>query len=310
MTAKQEALRRIAVIAREHDLKPADILAELDAAEKPAARELSVLTRLLGFLGAVFVLAGLSVFIEMQWEAMPSLARVAVTLVPGIAAFAAAFLAAADDRREKMADPLFLLGALLQPAGILVAVSEYAGGGDERYALLLASGVMFAQQITAFFKLKRGLLLFLTLLFAVCFCAVSMDLAGYGEDTAALVLGLSILSVVRSLDRMGREIAAHLWYFAGSAAMLAGLFSLLEGSPVEIVFLGAACATVFFSIRVRSRAPLAVGTVAILSYVGYYTAEHFSDVVGWPIALIAFGGLLLGLGAAALRIDRKYISSP
>lgn len=309
MTAREEALQRIAAIAREHELETADIAAALAGAEKPAAGELSAATRLLSFLGGIFVLAGLGVFIEMRWEAMPSIARVAVTLVPGIAAFAAAFLAAGDSRREKMADTLFLLGALLQPAGILTAISEYGGGGDERYAILLAAGVMFVQQLAAFFKLQRGLLLFLTLIAAVCICEVSMDLAGYGQDTIAFVLGLSILPVSRSIERMGHAISVHLWYFAGSAAMLTGLFSLLEGSAVEILFLGAACAVVFFSIRVRSRAPLAVGTIAILGYVGYYTAEHFSDVVGWPLALIAFGALLLGLGAAAWRIDRKYISS-
>ena len=66
--------------------------------------------------------------------------------------------------------------------------------------------------------------------------------------------------------------------------MLTGLFSLIEGSLLEIFFLGAACGLVFLSTWVKSRGLLLVGTVAILGYIGYYTAEHFTDVVGWPIA--------------------------
>ena len=90
--------------------------------------------------------------------------------------------------------------------------------------------------------------------------------------------------------------------------MLAGLFNLVQFSPFEILFLGAACGVVFWSTWVKSRTLLFVGTVAILGYVGYYTAEHFSDVVGWPIALILFGLMLLGLSAVAFRINRKYIA--
>ncbi len=309
MTAKEEALRRIAAIAREHDLETADILAELSARDGASAPKLSVLTRLLSFLGGIFVLAGLGVFIEMQWDSMNSIARVAVTLGSGIAAFVTALLAAAGERRQKTAAPLFLLAALLQPTGILVAFEEFSSGGDERHAILLASGVLFVQQILAFVKLKRAVLLFMTLIFAVCFCAVGMDLIGLNADSIAFTLGLSVLSVSCSIDRTEHAVVTPFWRFAGSAAMLAGLFSLLEGSVLEILFLGAACGLVLFSIRVKSRGPLVVATIAILSYIGYYTAEHFSDVVGWPIALIVFGMLLLGLSTAAFRIDRKYISA-
>jgi hypothetical protein len=91
--------------------------------------------------------------------------------------------------------------------------------------------------------------------------------------------------------------------------MLAGLFNLVQYSPLEILFLGAACGVVFWSTWVKSRSLLVVGTIAILSYVGYYTAEHFTDVVGWPIALILFGLMLLGLSAVAFRINRKYIAA-
>ena len=91
--------------------------------------------------------------------------------------------------------------------------------------------------------------------------------------------------------------------------MLAGLFNLVQDSPLEILFLGAACGVVFWSTWVKSRSLLFVATVAILGYVGYYTSEHFSDVMGWPIALILFGLMLIGLSAVAFRIDRKYIAA-
>lgn len=101
---------------------------------------------------------------------------------------------------------------------------------------------------------------------------------------------------------------APFWYFVRSAAMLAALFSLLRHTAVEILFLGAARGLVFVSTWVKSRTLLLVGTVAILSYIGYFTSENFADAVGWPIALMLFGLLLIGLSALAFRINRKYIT--
>ena len=57
----------------------------------------------------------------------------------------------------------------------------------------------------------------------------------------------------------------------------------------------------------RTRTLLFVSTIAILAYTGWYTGEHFADSVGWPLALIAFGLLMIGVSALAVRIDRQFV---
>jgi hypothetical protein len=308
MTPKEQALRQIADIAREHDLTPDQIVAALSPSEGASDSKSSLLMRLLGYLGGIFVLAGLGVLIEMQWDAMNSFARITVTLGSGIAAFTMAFVASREERWEKTATPLFLLAALLQPTGILVAIDEFSSGGDARHALLLTSAVLLIQQALAFVATRRTALLFTALVFGVCLYGTAMDLADLDEDLIFFTLGLSVLLVAYSIDRTRHAAITPFWYFTSSIALLTGMFSLLKGSVLEILFLGAACGLVFLSTWVKSRSLLFVGTVAILGYVGYYTAENFSDVVGWPIALILFGLLLIGLSAAAFRINRKYIA--
>ncbi len=310
MTAKQQALKQIADTAREHGVTAAEIVEELSASAKDPDSKSSLLTQLFAYLGGIFVLAGLGVFIEMQWSAMNSIARITVTLGSGIAMFVMALVAAGDERWEKTATPLFLLAALLQPAGILVAIAEFSSKrGDERHAILLTAGVLLIQQVLIFLKTRRTVLLFTTLVFGVCLYGTALDLIDLDEDLIIFSLGLSLLLVTYSIDRTPHRGMTPFWYFVSSIAMLRGLFELIEGSVVEILFLGAACGLVFLSTWVRSRGLLFVGTVAILGYVGYYTAEHFSDFVGWPIALILFGLLLIGLSMAAFRINRKYISA-
>lgn len=309
MSAKEDALKQIAAIVREHDLSAAEVLAEISSAPDESDDKTSVLTKMLGYFGGIFVLAGLGVFIEMQWSSMNSFARIVITLGSGIAAFVVAYFAVNDERWEKVATPLFLVAALLQPMGILVAIDEFSSGGDERHAILFTAGVLLIQQTLAFSKLRRTVLVFAALVFGVCFYGTGMDLIDLDEDLIVFTVGLSLLSVTYAIDRTRHAVITPFWYFAGSTAMLVGLFSLIEETVLEILFLGAACGLVFLSTWVKSRSVLAVGTVAILGYVGYYTAEHFTNVVGWPIALILFGMLLIGLSAAAFRINRKYIAT-
>jgi len=309
MTAKEQALQQIADIAREHNLTPPEILAELSPSKEASDSKSTILTRLFGYLGGIFVLAGLGVFIEMQWEEMNAIARITITLGSGIAAFVMALVAAEDERWEKTVTPLFLLAALLQPTGILLTLDEFSSGGDERHAILLTSGVLLIQQTLIFLKTRRTVLLFMSLIFAVSFYGTAMDLFDLDEDLIAFTLGLSVLLVTHSIDRTRHAVITPFWCFVSSTAMMTGLFSLIRDSLLEIVFLGAACGLVFLSTWVKSRSVLFVGTVAILGYVGYYTAENFSEAVGWPIALIIFGLLLIGLSAVAFRINRKYIAA-
>jgi len=308
MTAKEQALKHIADIAREHDLTAAEIAAELSLTEAASDSKSSVLTRLFGYLGGIFVLAGLGVFIEMQWEAMNSIARITVTLGSGVAAFVMALFAVNDERWEKTATPLFLLAALLQPTGILVVLDEFSTGGDERHAIILASGALLIQQILTFLNTRRSVLLFMALFFGAWLYGTAMDLLELDEDLIAFTVGLSILLVAYSIDQTRHAVITPFWYFVSSVMMLAGLFSLIESSMVEPLFLGAACGLVFLSTWVKSRSLLFVGTLAVLGYVVYYTGENFADVVGWPIALILFGFLLIGLSAVAFRINREYIA--
>jgi len=87
------------------------------------------------------------------------------------------------------------------------------------------------------------------------------------------------------------------------------VFESVQNTPFELVYLGFAAMLIFISTLVRSRSLLMVGTLAMLVYIGYYTAKHFANTVGWPIALVIIGIALIGMSALAVRINNKYIKS-
>jgi hypothetical protein len=276
----------------------------------PASAPRGVLVRALGFLGGTFVFAGVGVFIALQWDAMNTAARIIVTLGAGLAAFVLAALARRDPRFERAATPLYLTAAALEPVGMLVAFEEFGSGGDWRWAGLVTAAVMAIQFGLAFFVARRSTLLFVSVTFAMSALWTGLDLMDMDGGVMALTLGGTLVLSAIWADRQAHRDVTPPWYFVGAAAVLGGVFDLVESSPVEVIFVAAAASFVYLSVVVRSRTLLVVSILAILAYTGYFTAEHFADSIGWPLALVGFGLAMIGLSALAVRLDRRYVRGP
>ena len=309
MEERARALEQIVALARDHHLTASDISAALTDPPKPApeGRARQLIVRALGYLGGTFVFAGIAAFIALQWDTMNSAARVIITLGPGIAACALAVLSSRDVRFDKAVAPLFLIAAVLEPTGLMVAFNEFGSGGDARWAAFTTAGVMALQFAAIFSVLRQSLLLFLTVLFATLFWWTTFDLLNMDNEVGALVLGSSLLLTAVGVDRTPHSVITPSWYFFGAIGFFYGLFDLVESSPFEVLFIAAASGFVYLSTAIQSRTLLLVSTAAILAYTGWFTGEHFADSIGWPLALVLFGMLMIGLSALAFRIDRQYI---
>jgi hypothetical protein len=326
---RAHALEQIVSLAREHQLTSGEIRAALgdDASQaqltadttdashtdpKPDATESgarTVIVRVLGYLGGTFVFAGIAAFIALQWDAMNSAARVIITLGPGISACVLATLASRDARFEKAVPALFLIAAVLEPTGMLVAFGEFGSGGDARWAAFVTAGVVAAQFTAIFAVLRQSMLLFLAVFFGTLAWWTLFDLLGMDDSTGALVLGASLLLAAIGTDRTPHSAITPAWYLFGAAGFLYGLFDLVERTPAEVLFILAASGLVYLSALIQSRTLLLVATAAILGYTGWFTGQHFADSLGWPLALVLFGLSMIALSALAFRIDRQYIRS-
>ena len=317
---RARALVQIVSLAREHGLGAAEIGAALAVEHPPApgsspappgvgaaSRSRTVIVRVLGYLGGTFVFAGIAAFIALQWDTMTSAARVVITLGPGIVACILATIASRDLRFEKAAAPLFLIAAALEPTGMIVAFTEYGSGGEARVAALVTAGVMAVQFAVIFAVLRQSLLLFVTVFFAMLFWWTAFDILQMDNSVGVMILGGSLLLAAFGADRTVHRSITPPWYFVGAIGFLYGLFDLVESTPAEILFVLTASGFVYLSAAIQSRTLLLVATAAILGYTGWFTSEHFADSLGWPLALVLFGLLMIGTSALAFRIDRQYI---
>jgi hypothetical protein len=310
--SKAEVLQDIVDLVKHNQISLDEIKHALEAspvlASKPSS---SVLSKLFGYIGGIFVFAGIGVFISMYWGDFGSTARVIVTLGTGLMAFIMAVVCLQDNhyekRYDKAATPLLIASSILQPMGILVMLQEYSSGGDARHGLIFMSAYMLIQQGATFWAKRLSVLAFGAILFGCILLANLFDVWNWDGELIGMVIGVSLICVAYALQQSKHMAIAPFWYFVGGVILMWSVFEAVENTPLELLYLGLSALMIFLSTHVRSRALLGVGTLAMLIYIGYYTAKHFANTLGWPIALVVIGVALIALSSLAVRLNNKYI---
>jgi len=307
VTSRTEALQEIAEIAARHQLQADEIISELNKVPAPdqAQRSTGILAKILAYLGGVFVLAGIAIFIGMQWDQFNSAVRVLVTLGAGFAIYLFAMATLSDTRFARVTTPMLLIATLLQPTGIVVMLNEYSRGGDPEHGLLFMCVVMLVQQFFTFLAKKRTVLLFTSLFFGAAGFGTLCQILEIDEGIMALALGIGLTSISYAIDKTAHKAITPFWYFAGSVFFLYGAFDVLEGSAIEILYFGVAAGFMYLATVVRSRTLLFSSVIALMAFTGYFFRDSLANAFG----LIIMGFLLIALSAVAMSLNRKYIQA-
>jgi hypothetical protein len=361
VTDKPGALKHIKQLMTTYDILPAEVEAEFHA---PAAVDSSPSKRniaktLFTYLGAIFILAGVSTYIGTFWDTMGSVMRVLVTLGIGYVLLIVLVAALHEQRYPKLVLPLTLASVFVMTGGWYVLLDEfYPGSSNWRTETLFVCGVMALHQGVLFGKYQRTVLAFTSLFFVYAFMHVGLDLLGLEIAYIAIILGASLFLVGTALEKTSHRVLSEpalligvcwlnsglfdriamftsgnwaslvigvslmltayglqksdryprliaLGYFVGSIMAYAGLFDLVQNTSVELIYLAVTTSALYACVVLESRALLLTTVIAMLSFIGYYSAEYFADSLGWPITLVLMGVAFLGVGAVALKVKRR-----
>lgn len=307
---KQEALAEIVDIATRHHIDADEIAAALNRDRSPQGqndKQKNTISRLFSYIGGTLIFSGLCVFVGMFWSDFGSFFRVLVTFGTGTALFIAALGAAKHPARQSLVTPLVLASAFFQPGGLFVMFDEYGGGGDFRHAVLIISAAMLFQYLMSFVSVRREMLASLGIIFGSIFFVTTADLLDISHNMTALSLGISYLCLATALNSKLSVRHCGFWYMVGGFLLLGSFYDIVEGSMLEAAFPGLCALLVYLSIVVKSRSLLTVATLGLIFYIGDYAYDMFANNGLFPLALIAVGGVFLGLGSLAMRLDRRFI---
>lgn len=361
---KAEALSKIAELMRTYDITPAEVAvvfrdpSMLQAA--PAQRSSSEIARTLFiYLGAIFILAGISTYIGMFWNRMGSVMRIVVTLGIGYALLIVLVSALHEKKFPRLILPLALATAFMLTSGWFVFIHEMFPHGDNwRLAALSVFGLMALHQGVLFRKYELTVLAFTALLFVYAFLQVGLDMLDVPTGFSAIILGASLflvaceleksrhrslaefaflialcwlnaglfdriavatsanwaalltgictMSAAYGLQRAGRQTRlASIGYLVGSVMAYTGLFDLVHKTSFELLYFAVTASMLYACVILQSRALLLTTVLAMLGYIGYFTAQHFVDSLGWPISLVLMGVAFMGVSTLAMRVKRR-----
>jgi hypothetical protein len=360
---KPGALKHIAQLMHTYDVTPAEVETAFNTnTTRSAPNRLSkgdIARTLFSYLGAIFVLAGISTYIGMFWDSMGSAMRILVTLGVGYVLFIVLVSALHEKKFPRLILPLTLACVLMMTGGWFVLIHElFPGSDDLRPAVLLVFGVMALQLGVLFSKYRLTVLAFMSLFFVYGFLHAGLDMLGIPLTYIAIILGASLFLVGTALEKTshralvepflligtcwlngglfdlvadltapnqaslivgvcvmltayGLQRAARyprlsgLGYFFGSIMVYSGLFDLVQHTSVELVYLAVTAAILYGCVVLQSRALLLTTVIAMLGFIGYYSAEHFANSLGWPVTLILMGVAFFGVGTLALKAKRR-----
>jgi hypothetical protein len=289
-----------------------------DEGEKQPERRMSLLTEVVGYLGAILLLAGGVAAISRQWSHIGAWAHV------GILAGAAAFflLAGLSVRRvrepaiQRLTGVMWLLSVICTAgaAGYVtydLIFSFTAADNNAGAVTVLGVGLATAAYAAVLWLIRRRALqaaaMFGGLITLIC-GVIATATVGRAPNGASLAYALALWGFGLAWAVLGwRRRIEPMWAAMPLGIMLALIAPALGTGRhgwlyvIAIITAGAAMAV---SGPLRNTVLLGLGTVAMFGYVTGVVVRYFGQSLGVPAALSIAGALIIVLAVATARLMR------
>ncbi len=273
-------------------------------------------------IGAIIVLVGVIILIAQNWNEIGFIGRMLVTLGISVGAYLFGLSLRGPEHRI-ISQVMFVVSALLAPLGSFVLLTEASVTITWEVQILLSS-VLFIIFGSALLISKRNVLSLITIGFATwTYYTLGIKLFGSNFfDTeflkwATMLLGASyiligygyqsVLGISDTPDGKEKRRVQEVLYRFGVLAILGAGISI--GGIFDLFFIAFIFAAFYGSVYLKSRTVLVLGALFLMAHIIKLTSIYFAQSIGWPIALIIVGFLVIAVGYMTLYLNKKYISS-
>lgn len=325
MATKEEVLQYIKDLAAQKVITKDEMNAAYDEASGVKADV--ALTQKLGiaeilyYIGGAIVFLGISILIWQNWSTLSIVTKILATLGSGIAAYFVGLIFSKNEKTETVGSAFYLISALVMPIGLYVVFDSAGLNVASHGTQSLISGILLGTYLLSYFVFRKNVLLLFSILFATWFYYVFVAyLFGRSPEWLknfeylTLASGLGYILLGYSFSKNERASLSGFLYSFGILGFLGAAFALGGWEPSqnifwELIFPGLVFATLFISVHLKSKAFLTFGTLYLMAYILKITTEYFTGGLGWPLALVIAGLMLIAVGYLSFYLKNKYISA-
>jgi hypothetical protein len=325
---KQRLLEEVRQMSATGQLSQAEVLAAFASVPVPgqgsAAKNLTI-SEILYYIGGAIVFLGICVLCYQNWDSFNSFLRIFITLGSCLASFVIAVLLNRYENLKKPSDAFFLLFGMLAPLGVGVVFNEAGFDLSSNILWVAAFAMLTAVFFGVFWYFKQQTIL---LFFSIAFATIlfhyiiawlvgqNLNIADYPKvwEYQILVIGLVYMLVGSFLSSTPQKLLTGVLHGFGSLFFLGAALALGGWQPNqnafwELIYPLVVFGMIFLSVYVKSKAFLVFGTIFLIVYILKLTGEYFTSGLGWPLALVVAGLVIMVVGYYAVKINKQYLTT-
>lgn len=319
---KQKLLSELSQLAQSGQISESEVLSAMHIVKLEENRHVN-LSQVMYYIGASIVFLGICVLVYQNWDSLDFVTKVLITLGSAIATYFVGFLLLKYEDFKGASLGFFLISALLAPLGLFILFDKI--GLDTStvsvsvlvflicFSIFLASFYIFRKIIFNLFSIIFGTILFFVLIqWLVGENFTSSDMNKIWEYRF-LVTGLSYMVLGYALRATTQKALSGVLYGFGSmifliSAMVLGGWMPNQNMFWELIYPLLVFGIVFLSVYIKSKSFLVFGSLGLIGYILKITGEYFTEGLGWPLALVLAGLVIMVVGYYAVKINKEYFT--
>ena len=262
-------------------------------------------------IGTIIGIVGVSILISQHWAEIGFGGRIGVTLGISFISYLLAILIC-KSRQVMLSQTLFIIAVVLAPLGTYVLLEKMDMTFSSLSQMLTALSLFVIFAVAQYIARTNILVLILTALGTWAYYTMLtyiFSFSFYDGDLmkwATIVLGFTYVFIALGYSRRTVTTAAvNVLYALGTLAVLAAGISL--GGVWDFIYIAFIFAAFYGSVYVRSQAMLIIAAGFLIGHVLKLTYRFFMASLGWPVALIISGVVILLVGYLTVQVGQRYL---
>lgn len=272
-------------------------------------------------IGAIIAIVGVGILIAQNWNDLGFFGRILFTLGISFITYVCGLVLGRPDQKM-LSQVMFTISVALAPFGAYVFLHELNIDFTSSVQIITAI-ILTIIYGTALLISKKNILVVITLGFATwAYYALIVKIFGFDGDAnfikwGSMLLGMSYLflaygyqSSVLPTDKDDEKEKAWvqnaIFGFGTLAILGAGIFI---GGIFDLFFIFLVFGAFYGSVYFKSKTMLRLGALFLMGHIIKLTSKYFIDSIGWPVALIVVGFLIIGVGYLTVYLNKNFIST-